>query len=110
MPDPIMCIPVQGPKVTASVWGPCDEYIITGHENGLLCKWDPKVTTYVLLLLKELPRNKPTAFCIYHLFLKAVLDTWPNIGGHAYCFYRMTSHISIVLEQKTIVFQDIGGS
>ena len=43
MPDPIISVPVQGPKVTASVWGPCDEYIITGHENGLLCKWDAKV-------------------------------------------------------------------
>ena len=30
-------------------------------------------------------------------------------GGQAYCFGSMTSHISIVLEQKTIVFQNIGG-
>ena len=30
-------------------------------------------------------------------------------GGQAYCFGRMTSHISIVLEQKTIAFQIIGG-
>ena len=35
--------------------------------------------------------------------------TWPKLGGQAYCFGRMTSHISIVLEQKTIVFQNIGG-
>ncbi|XP_065061834.1 eukaryotic translation initiation factor 3 subunit I-like [Rhopilema esculentum] len=41
-PEPIIVMPVQGPKVTASVWGPCDDYIITGHENGLLCKWDVK--------------------------------------------------------------------
>ena len=47
-PEPIMVMPVQGPKVTASVWGPCDEYIITGHENGLLCKWDVKVFSFVL--------------------------------------------------------------
>ena len=50
MPDPILSIPVQGPKVTASVWGPCDEYIITGHENGLLCKWDAKVMECFTLL------------------------------------------------------------
>ena len=31
------------------------------------------------------------------------------LGGQAYCFGRMTSHISIVLKQKTIVFQNIGG-
>ena len=37
-------------------------------------------------------------------------DTWPNIGGgQAYCFEKMTSQIYIVLEQKTIVFQNIGG-
>ena len=41
--------------------------------------------------------------------MTSVADTWPNIGGQAYCFGRMTSHISIVLEQKTIVFQNIGG-
>ena len=38
----------------------------------------------------------------------AVADTWANVGGQAYCFDRMTSYISIVLEQKTIVFQNIG--
>ena len=41
----------------------------------------------------------------------SVADIWPNIwgGGQAYCFGRMTSDISIVLEQKTIVFKNIGG-
>jgi len=28
------------PKVTAAVWGPLDEYIITGHEDGALRSWD----------------------------------------------------------------------
>jgi len=41
-PEPYLRIPVQGSKVTAAVWGPCDEYIITGHENGVITKWDPK--------------------------------------------------------------------
>ena len=36
-------------------------------------------------------------------------DTWANIGrGASLLFGRMTSHISIVFEQKTIVFQNIG--
>ena len=40
-----------------------------------------------------------------------VADTWPNIGGgQAYCFEKMTSQISIVLEQKTFVFQNNGGA
>ena len=38
-----MTIPVPGSKVTAAVWGPCDEFILTGHENGSITKWDAKV-------------------------------------------------------------------
>lgn len=41
--DPILSVPVKGPKVTAALWGPLDQYIITGHENGDLCQWDTKV-------------------------------------------------------------------
>ncbi len=41
--DPILTIPIEGPKVTAALWGPLDQYIITGHENGDLCQWDTKV-------------------------------------------------------------------
>ena len=42
---------------------------------------------------------------------RPVADTRVNIGGggQAYCFGRMISHISIDLEKKTIVFQNIGG-
>ena len=31
-------------KVTAAVWGPLDEYIVTGHENGVMTKWCTKVS------------------------------------------------------------------
>lgn len=41
-PEPYMTIPVPGSKVTAAVWGPCDEFILTGHENGSITKWDAK--------------------------------------------------------------------
>ena len=41
--DPVLSVPVDGPKVTAALWGPLDQYIITGHENGDLCQWDTKV-------------------------------------------------------------------
>ena len=30
-------------------------------------------------------------------------------GGQDYCLNKMTSHFPIVLEQKTIIFQRIGG-
>ena len=46
--DPFLIVPIDGPKVTAALWGPLDQYIITGHENGDLCQWDTKVrVTYM---------------------------------------------------------------
>lgn len=27
-------------KVTSAVWGPLDEYIVTGHENGALSQYN----------------------------------------------------------------------
>lgn len=35
-------------KVTAAIWSPLDEGIITGHENGDLCQWEFKVGSVVL--------------------------------------------------------------
>ena len=46
--DPFLTIPIDGPKVTAALWGPLDQYIITGHENGDLCQWDTKVRVRLL--------------------------------------------------------------
>jgi len=40
--EPFLCIPMDKSKITAAQWGPLDEYIITGHENGELCQWDIK--------------------------------------------------------------------
>jgi len=41
-PRPYLSIPVTDSKVTSAVWGPLDEVLLTGHENGMLTKWDPK--------------------------------------------------------------------
>ncbi|CAH1774999.1 unnamed protein product [Owenia fusiformis] len=38
--EPVAIMPVHGPKVTSAIWGPMDNMIITGHENGDLCQWD----------------------------------------------------------------------
>ncbi|XP_002167671.1 eukaryotic translation initiation factor 3 subunit I isoform X1 [Hydra vulgaris] len=38
-PTPYLVIPVPDSKVTSAVWGPLDEFIITGHENGTVSKW-----------------------------------------------------------------------
>lgn len=40
--DAIVTIPVLTSKVTSAVWGPLEECLITGHENGDLVKWDIK--------------------------------------------------------------------
>eukprot|EP00041_Stephanoeca_diplocostata_P038783 m.1554294 g.1554294 ORF g.1554294 m.1554294 type:complete len:330 (-) comp25270_c1_seq39:7473-8462(-) len=39
---PYLVIPSPESKITSAVWGPLDETIITGHDNGDLCKWDAK--------------------------------------------------------------------
>lgn len=39
---PYLVIPSHESKVTAAIWGPLDETIITGHDNGDICKWDAK--------------------------------------------------------------------
>lgn len=38
--EPMWTEPSQKSKITSAVWGPLDEVIITGHENGDLCQWD----------------------------------------------------------------------
>lgn len=38
--DPMWSVPSAKSKITSAVWGPLDEVIITGHENGDLCQWD----------------------------------------------------------------------
>ncbi|XP_031559740.1 eukaryotic translation initiation factor 3 subunit I-like [Actinia tenebrosa] len=39
---PVFSIPVPHSKVTSSIWGPLDDMIITGHDNGELIQWDTK--------------------------------------------------------------------
>ena len=38
-------IPVDGSKVTTALWGPFDEFIVTGHEDGSLSHYDHRVST-----------------------------------------------------------------
>jgi len=41
--EPYLVIPMTDTtKVTSCIWGPLDEYVITGHENGMIAKWDSK--------------------------------------------------------------------
>jgi WD40 repeat protein len=40
--EPAMVIPISSSKITSAVWGPYEEYIITGHENGEIAHYDLK--------------------------------------------------------------------
>ncbi|XP_046379197.1 eukaryotic translation initiation factor 3 subunit I-like [Haliotis rufescens] len=40
--EPVMVIPIDGSKITSAIWGPYEECIITGHENGEVCQYDLK--------------------------------------------------------------------
>lgn len=37
---------VEGPKVTSILWGPLDDTVVTGHEDGKLTQWDLRVSTF----------------------------------------------------------------
>jgi len=45
--DPILRISVPESKVTSLVWGPLDETVITGHENGKITQWDMRMGTEI---------------------------------------------------------------
>lgn len=42
--EPLLSINVdkeQLKPITSAIWGPCDEYIVTGHEDGTVAQWNP---------------------------------------------------------------------
>jgi len=41
-PEPYLTIPVHESKVTSAIWGPLDECIMTGHDDGVITKWCAK--------------------------------------------------------------------
>ena len=42
--DEISMVLVEQTKVTAASWGPFDNYLITGHENGAISQYDLRVS------------------------------------------------------------------
>ncbi|XP_017773651.1 PREDICTED: eukaryotic translation initiation factor 3 subunit I [Nicrophorus vespilloides] len=41
--EPILRIPINGPRVSSLLWGALDETLLTGHENGEIIQWDLKM-------------------------------------------------------------------
>jgi translation initiation factor 3 subunit I len=46
--EPLWTVQMPKSKVTSAIWGPLDELIITGHDNGDLNQWDVKAQTDVM--------------------------------------------------------------
>lgn len=51
--DLISIVLVEQAKVTAAGWGPFDNYLITGHENGAVCQYDLRVSQLYVSRLKS---------------------------------------------------------
>lgn len=49
--DPVLKIPINGPRISSLVWGTLDEIIITGHESGDLKQWDLRVSINFYILI-----------------------------------------------------------
>lgn len=52
-------IAVNGPRVSALLWGALDETIITGHEDGEIAIWDARVHIFVKKNQKKKMSFKP---------------------------------------------------
>ena len=50
--EPMWSVPSAASKITSAIWGPLDEVLVTGHENGDLCQWDVKVIKSKYLCLQ----------------------------------------------------------
>jgi translation initiation factor 3 subunit I len=71
-------------KVTTAVWGPLDETLITGHDNGDISKWDSKTGKRLMCLrssenthtaaVTDIQMNKTQT-----LFITASKDTWSKL-------------------------------
>jgi len=62
--EPMWCVASTKAKITSAVWGPLDEVIITGHENGDLCLWDVSVRLFVY------------CFMLFSYFKREYSDLW----------------------------------
>ena len=51
--DEISMVLVEQTKVTAASWGPFDNYLITGHENGAISQYDLRVSHLYCMLVKR---------------------------------------------------------
>jgi translation initiation factor 3 subunit I len=50
---PVRVIPIEGSRISAAVWGPFDEFLVTGHENGAICRYDVTRSGHCLQSVKE---------------------------------------------------------
>ena len=76
-----MVIPITSSKITSAVWGPYEEYIITGHENGEICHYDLKTGEKINACkdhskqINDLQLSKD-----YSMLISASKDTTAKVG------------------------------
>eukprot|EP00126_Sphaerothecum_destruens_P003937 Sdes_comp17763_c0_seq2m7030 len=78
-PHVSVCLTSAGDsKITAALWGPLDKTIVTGHENGTLCCWEPK-TGELLQSLK--PHQGP----IVDIQTSSIIDSFFITASKDFC-------------------------
>lgn len=57
--DAISRISVNGPRISAILWGALDETIITGHEDGEIKLWDVRASVFIVtvIIIMEISGN-----------------------------------------------------
>ncbi|XP_064605657.1 eukaryotic translation initiation factor 3 subunit I-like [Liolophura sinensis] len=75
--NPAMMIPISGQmsKVTSAIWGPYEEYIVTGHEDGDLCQFDVKTGKLLNSVREHKQINDIQTTSDYSMVITASKDT-----------------------------------
>lgn len=86
--------PTQKQRVTAALWGPLDETIITGNENGEIVKWDIKTGV-------EIKRIKPHTMMINDMQYTQDRSMIVVASKDNYCKVFDTAELELVQQFKT---------
>lgn len=75
-------------KVTSAIWGPCDESIVTGHEDGTIASWN----AFTGELLNRVAEHKGAindiqASADYSMFVTASKDTTAKVPTYSFVLH-----------------------
>lgn len=81
-----------------AVWGPLDETIITGHDNGDLCKWDAKSGERIAKL-REHKKGTPLSLNLLRLIPN---DSTKKLRAPTTCNFASNRQIDVVPNVKHV--------